>query len=186
MEPVPFVADARSLPELLARACWVHESRRCLTLLDRSQQKAYHATFGAVGRASRAIRDGITAHGLAGVPLGLLSRNSAAWVLVDFAAAWAGAQPVGLHVAWPVDELAFVVRDAGVQAVFVEPSQARRLAAALAPLPPSPLSGGSSGHSVRECWRRGKFGGGERGGGGSCCCPHSSPPRRPPTRGAQA
>jgi len=144
MEPVPFVADARSLPELLARAVWLHESRRCLTVLDRAQQKAFHATFGAVGRASRAIRDSLVTHGLEGAPVGILSRNRAEWVLADYGAAWAGAQPVGLHVAWPVEELAFVLRDAAIAAVVVEPPQFSRLLQALR------LAASSGGHAVGE------------------------------------
>jgi long-chain acyl-CoA synthetase len=85
-------------------------------------------SWAAWATAAREIAAGLWARGVrAGDRVAVLGESSIAWAIADVALAGAGVISVPLSPASPPAELDFVVRDAGVRALFCEPGSAARV-----------------------------------------------------------
>jgi long-chain acyl-CoA synthetase len=63
----------------------------------------------------------------------ILSYNRVEWAIADFACLWRGAVDVPIYSTLPADQVAYILRDAGVKAMFVENAEQLAKVAGLVP-----------------------------------------------------
>jgi hypothetical protein len=71
----------------------------------------------------------------AGAAVGVCLPNIPEWLLIDFSLVLHGAMSVGIHGAWGVDKIAFVVNDSKCKALFTDPVTGAALAAVSQSMP---------------------------------------------------
>lgn len=93
-------------------------------------------TYEAALTTSARLATAVQALGLPlGCAVGLCLPNIPEWVLIDFALVFQGAMSVGIHAAWGLDKIAFVVQDACVRCLFTDAATAQALVALSGTLP---------------------------------------------------
>ncbi len=112
----PIVAGAVIVPDAVARAAWLTPDLEALVAPDG------RITFGELERNTNDLAQAFAALGVRhGEPVALCMGNSIRWVTIFLALARLGAVTVPVNTRLKSDEIAFVLRDAGVRrAVFAD------------------------------------------------------------------
>jgi fatty-acyl-CoA synthase len=108
--------DGLTIPHVLAETAAKHSARDALVF----PQLGYRRKFAALHAEARTVARALLALGVGpGEHVGVWATNSPAWVLVQFAAAYAGTVLVNINPAYRARELEYVLRQADITTLFL-------------------------------------------------------------------
>jgi len=125
-DPALFVQQAATLPGALHRAFYLYQDNelfgfRCPESASSTAPEAYRwLSYGDVWRWTVRLADGLRRLGVPRRAMaGICAPNVPQWMMADFACCLNDYSPVGLHLSWGAEKLAYILDETDMQLVFV-------------------------------------------------------------------